>query len=134
MKNRFKPIVDYRQQEIDIKEKEIIALRQQVIQLDGQIIALLDQIHNTSMPTQGKFTEIIQINIIIEALRHEKQRLQNQKQDKEQEALDEEKVLNDLRIEYEKAKYLYDNEQKKQEKLRLFQEQKELDEITQMLY
>ena len=134
MKNKFRPLLQVREQEQLLQESIVSRLNLAISHLEEKIVATMNILTNLKIPQSGKFALILQSRMILESLRKEIESLSVQKKQKEQELAIEQEKLIELNIEYEKSKYLYNEEQKKFLVFMQKEEQKELEDIGQKLF
>ena len=134
MKNKFRPLLQVREQEQLLQESIVSRLNLAISHLEEKIVATMNILTNLKIPQSGKFALILQSRMILESLRKEIESLSVQKKQKKQELAIEQEKLIELNIEYEKSKYLYNEEQKKFLVFMQKEEQKELEDIGQKLF
>jgi flagellar biosynthesis chaperone FliJ len=134
MKNKFKILKDFRDQEVKTKQLQISTLYAKVNEIKANIINIINIINNTPLLKNGKLSEILHIQNTIRILRNDIKRKEKKKQEKENQIIIEQEELKHLNIEYEKIKHLFDIENKKIKEYIEYKEQEELDDISQKMY
>ena len=133
MKNKFRPLLQVREQEQLLQESIVSKLYLDISHLEEKIAANMKILSNLKIPQSGKFMLIMQSRVIFESIRKEIKILSTQKEQKKQELATEQEKLIEINIEYEKSKYLYNEEHKKFLVFMQKEEQKELEDIGQKL-
>jgi flagellar biosynthesis chaperone FliJ len=134
MKNKFKPIMDFRKQEVKMQQIAISKLFADIEDTKTKILNFSHCINNMDTPINGRLSEILQNRAIIKFLRNDIDNEKNREIEYKNILLIEQEKLKDINIEYEKAKYLFEQEHKKWLEYREVKEQEELDDIGQKLY
>lgn len=134
MKSKFTPVVKMRKQLLDLAEVELAKSRAKSEQLKEQIGTILQEINSQEIPQSGNFAQALHVKAVIEQMMRHKGELQTQ-------MLENERVIDECmngfkeaRKEYEKMKYLEQEELKEIMKKLKKQEQADIDEIASVLF
>lgn len=134
MKNKFKSLLNVRANEAYIQEKRVVGLMGAIKEIEVKVSNLENVLNNVQMPTNGKLAQIIMAQGTISLLRREIDELSVRKKILSEELIQEQDLLKHMNIEHEKAKYLFEQEQKAWIKYIEKKEQEELDDVGQKLY
>jgi len=134
VKTKFDSIVKLKKLEVDKVQRELIKQNAKIEKLNQELQNLIDELNSIEYPKNGNFSIITQIKMLqnlllnqikekkneIEIAKNQKKLLQGQLKDKE--------------LEYEKMKYLQNEEIKKYLNKLKKEEAKNMDEIALMLF
>jgi len=134
VKTKFDSIVKLKKLEVDKVQRELIKQNAKIEKLNQELQNLIDELNSIEYPKNGNFSIITQIKMLqnlllnqikekkneIEIAKNQKKLLQGQLKDKE--------------LEYEKMKYLQNEEIKKYLNKLKKEEVKNMDEIALMLF
>ena len=134
VKTKFDSIVKLKKLEVDKVQRELIKQNAKIEKLNQELQILIDELNSIEYPKNGNFSIITQIKMLqnlllnqikekkneIEIAKNQKKLLQGQLKDKE--------------LEYEKMKYLQNEEIKKYLNKLKKEEAKNMDEIALMLF
>jgi flagellar export protein FliJ len=134
MKTKFSQLVKVKKRELDEIESKLLEIQNHKRRVESQIENILQEIKELKTPQSGNFAKL---NLSYSHLSH----LSNQKKSKEEELI---KIANKIEaikelykkanIEYEKIKYLDEQEIKKQLEEIKIKENKDMDEIANLLH
>lgn len=134
MQSKFSPIAKVRKQQMDLVENSLAKARNEKSLLNKKIDSLLKDIEDSKIPQSGSVSLISIFKAQLNILRREKDSLQNDliiKEEHIEKLLAEYKSAN---LEFEKIKYLEEQDFE----AHLFkinkQEQRDMDEISNMLF
>ncbi len=133
MKTKFDSVVKIKKQEVEKIERNIEKINSSILMLKNKITNLKQSLNSLSLPQNGNFSIIQQINLQKNILLDEIKNYENQINFLENRKSELIKELKKANIEYEKMKYLQNEEIKKQIKQKRLQEAKKIDEIAIML-
>ncbi len=134
MKTKFDPLVQYQKQKLQLCETQIANLNVQIANISTLIESLCEKLTEIKPPKSATFENFLRINEIKKMHISEIASLQNQSQSHKQEVAALKEEYKALHIEFEKLKYLQEQEQEKIFALLKRKEQRELDEIAILLY
>ncbi|WP_024789642.1 flagellar export protein FliJ [Lebetimonas sp. JH292] len=130
MKTKFSAVVKVKKQEVDKIEKDIQKINYSITELNKKIEELQNILFSLIPPQNGNFSLFSQIKTQQNLLRNEIEKFKNQilfLKSRKNELMNELKKAN---IEYEKMKYLENEEIKKIIKKAKLKEAKDMDEIA----
>jgi flagellar export protein FliJ len=133
MKTKFDSIVKIKKQNVQNIERNIQKINSSIHRLNEKIKHLTRELLSFSLPKSGTFSEINQLKQMQYLLKDEIENLKNQIEilnSRKKDLLEELKKAN---IEYEKMKYLQNEELKKKLKEISLKESREMDEIAILL-
>ena len=133
MKTKFDSIVKVKKNEVEKIERNINKLNSSIKMLEDKIITLNNKLSSFTFPKNGNFSEFNQYKILQNSLIEEIENFKNQLNilnNRKKELFQEYKKAN---IEYEKMKYLQNEEIKRVLKKKKKKEQLEMDEIAILL-
>lgn len=131
---KFAAIIKVRKQQMDVLETTLARVRGEKNILQKKVIALLEAINETQIPQAGDIAILSLCNVELGFLRREKETLQRQLLGKKEQI---KKLLNDYkkaRMEFEKIKYLEEQEYMQYLAKLKKKEQNDMDEIATMLF
>jgi len=133
MKTKFDGVVKVKKQQVERIENDIRKINKSILELNREIEELKDSLLLFTLPKTGTFNKIKQIKESQNIIKNQIQNLENQiviLQNRKNELLNELKKAN---IDYEKMKYLQNEEIKKALKELKLKESREMDEIAILL-
>ncbi len=133
MKTKFDGVVKVKKQQVERIENDIRKINKSILELNREIEELKDSLLLFTLPKTGTFNKIKQIKESQNIIKNQIQNLENQiviLQNRKNELLNELKKAN---IDYEKMKYLQNEEIKKALKELKLKESREIDEIAILL-
>ena len=133
MKTKFDGVVKIKKQQVERIENDIRKINKSILELNREIEELKDSLLLFTLPKTGTFNKIKQIKESQNIIKNQIQNLENQiviLQNRKNELLNELKKAN---IDYEKMKYLQNEEIKKALKELKLKESREMDEIAILL-
>ncbi|WP_024787475.1 MULTISPECIES: flagellar FliJ family protein [unclassified Lebetimonas] len=133
MKTKFSSVVKIKKQVVQKLEKDVQKINFSITKLNKKIENLQNILFSLTLPENGNFSLFSQIKSQQHLLRGEMEKLKNQiivLENRKNELMNELKKAN---IEYEKMKYLENEEIKKILKKAKLKEAKEMDEIAILL-
>ena len=133
MKTKFDGVVKVKKQQVERIENDIRKINKSILELNREIEELKDSLLLFTLPKTGTFSKIKQIKESQNIIKNQIQNLENQiviLQNRKNELLNELKKAN---IDYEKMKYLQNEEIKKALKELKLKESREMDEIAILL-
>ena len=133
MKTKFDSVVKIKKQEVEKIERNIEKINSSISMLKNKITNLTQSLNSLFFPKNGNFSIIQQVNLQKRFLLNEIKNYENQINILENRKNELTKELKKANIEYEKMKYLQNEEIKKQIKQKRLQEAKKIDEIAIML-
>lgn len=134
MQSKFSPIAKVRKQQMDLVENNLAKERNEKSLLNKKIVSLLSDIEDSKIPQSGNVSLISIFNAQLSILRREKDSLENDlriKQEHIETLLAEYKRAN---LEFEKIKYLEEQDFEVHLSNVKKQEQRDMDEISNMLF
>lgn len=133
MKTKFDSVVKVKKQQVERIENDIRKINKSILELNREIEEFKDSLLLFTLPKTGTFNKIKQIKESQNIIKNQIQNLENQiviLQNRKNELLNELKKAN---IDYEKMKYLQNEEIKKALKELKLKESREIDEIAILL-
>ena len=133
MKTKFDSVVKVKKQQVERIENDIRKINKSILELNREIEEFKDSLLLFTLPKTGTFNKIKQIKESQNIIKNQIQNLENQiviLQNRKNELLNELKKAN---IDYEKMKYLQNEEIKKALKELKLKESREMDEIAILL-
>ena len=133
LKTKFDSVVKIKKQQVEKIENDIRKINKSIIDLSRKIEELKTSLLSFTFPKTGTFNKIYQLKEAQNIIKNEIDSLNNQiviLQNRKKELLEELKKAN---IEYEKMKYLQNEEIKKELKRLKLQESRDMDEIAILL-
>jgi flagellar export protein FliJ len=134
MKTKFSQLVKVKKRKVDEIESELLDIQNQKRRVESEIESILQEIRELKTPQNGDFAKL---NLSYSYLSN----FSNQKKSKEEELIkidNQIEVIKELykeaNIEYEKIKYLDEQEIKKQLEELKIKENKDMDEIANLLH
>lgn len=134
MKTRFTQLVKLRKQKAEKIEHNIIKILSAIKTIEVKISDTLQDIANVKKPKNGTFAEMNIATEKFHRLSGYKSELEAQRDSLENKLQELQKVYKQAMVEYEKIKHLEEKELEEAMKILKTKEQKELDEISTMLY
>lgn len=131
---KFAAIIKVRKQQMDVIENTLAKARYEKSSLQQKVLTLLEAINDTQMPQAGDIAILSICKAKLGFLRREKETLQKQLQSKKEQI---KKLLSDYkkaRSEFEKIKYLEEQEYMQYLAKLKKKEQNDMDEIATMLF
>ncbi|NOX15917.1 MAG: FliJ family protein [Epsilonproteobacteria bacterium] len=134
MTNIFSKISKINKQKVDKIESELFLLKSAIRQIEEKIKSIYTDVDKLEIPKSGDVSLLFIFQEQRKVLNKQKNRLSKKLHTKNLELANKHEEYKKARIEFEKIKYLEEQEiAKKIEKLKK-EEQKNLDEISNMLY
>jgi len=134
IKTKFDQVVKLKKLKVEEVENELLSLNQQIENEEQKLLALNAQLSSIKYPKSGNFSQMLQLREMmkielsqIEIVKKDIEELNHQKS-----LLNEQ--LKEVKLDYEKIKFLQGEEIKKELKKRAIKEAKDMDEIAIMLY
>ncbi|EDM23189.1 flagellar export protein FliJ [Caminibacter mediatlanticus] len=133
MKTKFDSVVKIKKQKVDKIERNIQKINSSIKMLQMKIEELRKSFNSLSLPSSGNFATLQQISLQKNTFLSEIKSYENQIKILENRKSELIKELKKANIEYEKMKYLQNEEIKKKIKNIRLKESKEMDEIAIIL-
>ena len=134
MRSKFTSIVKVRKQQMDKIETLLIKARLKKSELKKQLAFTRQDIENTTVPTSGTISKMTIFREKLDILRAEKQRLDEDLLAQKAEVKQLQEQYKKAHMEYEKIKYLQEQEYEEWMQKIKKQEQRDLDEVSNMLF
>lgn len=134
MKSKFSPILKVKKQILDKIEATLLEIRYKINSTAIKISQVKQEILSTKLPEKGEFHIIKQTFHVQEMLNSNKKSLEQELSLLKQELAKKQELYKEAKMDYEKIKYLTDQELAEFIRAQKKQEQKELDEIATMRY
>jgi len=134
MKSKFTSIIKVRKQQMDKIETLLAKARLKKSELKKQLALTREDIENTTVPTSGTISKMTVFREKLDILRNEKLRLDEDLLIQRAEVKQFQEQYKKAHIEYEKIKYLQEQEFAEWMQKIKKQEQRDLDEVSNMLF
>ncbi len=134
IKTKFDQVVKLKKLKAEEVENDLLSLNKQIENEQNKIVKLNEELANIKYPNSGNFSQILQIREMMKAEITQINQIQNGIEELNNQKQIINKRLKELKLDYEKIKFLQGEEIKKELKKRAQQEAKDMDEIAIMLY
>jgi len=134
MKTKFSQLVKVKKRRIDEIENELLDTQNQKRRVLIQIEDLLKEISKIKTPKSGSFSQINIAHFHLKNFSNQKNRYEEEIVKLDQQILGIKELYKEANIEFEKVKYLEDLEIQKQLHELKIKENKDMDEIANMLF
>jgi flagellar export protein FliJ len=134
MKTKFSQLVQVKKRRVDEIENELLDIQNQKRRVLIQIEDLLKEIFKIKTPKNGSFSQINIAHMYLKNFSNQKSRYEEEIVKLNQQILGIKELYKEANIEFEKVKYLENLEIQKQLHALKIQENKDMDEIANMLF
>lgn len=134
IKTKFDQVVKLKKLKAEEVENDLLSLNKQIENEQNKIVKLNEELANIKYPNSGNFSQILQIREMMKAEITQINQIQNGIEELNNQKQIINKRLKELKLDYEKIKFLQGEEIKKELKKRAQKEAKDMDEIAIMLY
>ena len=134
IKTKFDQVVKLKKLKVEEVENDLLSLNKQIENEQNKIVKLNEELANIKYPNSGNFSQILQIREMMKAEITQINQIQNGIEELNNQKQIINKRLKELKLDYEKIKFLQGEEIKKELKKRAQKEAKDMDEIAIMLY
>jgi len=134
MLKQYTAIAKVKRQLLDQKEVALLEARKYVADCEENLVSIREQINALELPQKGTYQELLHVKTIKEQLTRQKTYALEERDRAQNRANESLHHFNEARREFEKIKYLQENEYSKALKQLQKQEQSAFDEAALQLY
>lgn len=134
MKTKFSQLVKVKKRRVDEIENELLDIQNQKRSVLIQIEDILKEISSIETPKSGSFSQINIAHMHLKNFSNQKNRYEEEIVKLDQQILGIKELYKEANIEFEKVKYLEDLEIQKQLNALKIKENKDMDEIANLLF